>query len=442
MAIIKPFKGIRYNAKMVKFEDVVTEPFDMITPDMQQRYYDRSTYNLVRVILGKDTENPDQNTDKYKQARTCLNEWLYLNVLISDKRECFYFYRQDFNYHEQKKSRIGLIARVKLEEFSSKIIVPHEKTFPEFIDERLALLQETKMNTEQIFLLYEDPERQIAEASQKALSSAKCIFSFTDEYAIDHSLYMVHDSFWIDTISVLMEDKILIIADGHHRYATSLHYKNQQEQKEPEDDPACDYIMATMFRINDPGLVILPTYRLIKGLDTFNENDLISIWEKYFNVEIMQASLKPTQNEINTIDKILAEGHEKHIFACYCSEFNKFYLLKLKENSQWKKAMPSKSSPLWKNLDVAILHSLIFEYLSPLTTDGFSVQKNVRYIRNLYDGITKVINKKYQAIFLMNPPGISQVIDLAYKGELMPERSTDFYPKLKSGMVLYPLEEK
>lgn len=412
----------------------------MISSEMQDAYYKRSPYNIIRIILGKETEDLSLEIDKYKRAHRYLNEWLDHNVLITEKRECFYFYRQEFDFNGQKKSRTGLIAKVQLEEFSSKIILPHENTFPKLIEDRLKLLVETKANTEQIFLLYDDSERQIAEAVQKALSSARCIFAFTDKESIDHSLYMVNDSFWIDSISEFMKDKMFIIADGHHRYKTSLHYKQLKHNEEKKEDPPSDYIMASLFRLDDPGLVILPTHRLIKGLKSFSEVDIVSIWAKYFSIEEIPVSPKPALNEVQRIHKILSQENGNHIFACYCSAFNKFYLLRLKENSYWKRAMPSKSSSVWKNLDVAILHALILEQLSSLNKDNFPREENVCYVRNLNEGVNKVANNEYQLLFVLNPPDIHQISNLVNKGELMPERSTDFYPKLKSGIVMYSIE--
>ncbi len=436
MAILKPFRAIRYNQNKINIKEIITEPYDRITPKMQEDYYGRSPYNVVRIILGKDIEEGHPELNKYKRARFYIEEWLKENILILEEKESLYFYKQQFEFNREKRTRIGLIGIVKLEEFSSGVVLPHERTFPKPKEDRLNLLRATETNTEQIFLLYNDEEEKIKEAIDVALNKSECLFEIFDEDNIHHSLYILKDNEMIDKICNLMKEKVLIIADGHHRYETSLNYRKEKGDDNPEAPH--NYIMMTLFRLEDPGLVILPTYRLITGLQNFNENDFKKIVSRFFNISEIKASSFPKPEEIKNIQEILAKETEKHIFSFYASSFNKFLILRLREETDWESAMPSGYSKEWKKLDVAILHSLILENLNLFADGKFTAENNLSYIRNLAEGINKVIKGEYQGIFILNPTKLNQIKEVVEKGELMPEKSTDFFPKLKSGIIMYP----
>lgn len=441
MAEIQPFKGLRYNPDKIKLEEVITEPYDRITPAMQEDYYQKSPYNIVRIILGKDDDREHPEKDKYRRADILLKKWEKEGIFIREDKKALYFYEQEFKSVGEPRKRLGLIARVKLEDFASKKILPHEKTFPKYKEDRLRLLRATRTNTEQIFLLYSDDEKKAQQAISRALEKAETTVDVHDEEGVRHRLWVVQDEKDISRVQQAMADKILIIADGHHRYETSLNYRAEMAAKlglssgvEP-----WNYIMMTLFGLNDPGLVILPTYRLVNGLEKLNEEGLRSAFSDWFEISEVAWSGPVDRAGLARVREMVS-GSE-HTFALLVSGLKKFLVLRLKsEDMLDDEGDPAKSAE-WKRLDVAILHFLIIDRLNRFTARPFIQEECVSYIRNLEEGLRKVEAGEWQMIFLLKPCSLQQIRQVVEKGELMPHKSTDFFPKLKSGLVLNPLDE-
>ncbi|MGB2762840.1 MAG: DUF1015 domain-containing protein [Candidatus Aminicenantaceae bacterium] len=441
MAEIRPFKGLRYNNQKVQLGDVITEPYDRIPPPLQEEYYKKSPFNVVRIILGKDDDPEFPEKNKYKIARIYLDKWENEGIIIREDQNALYLYEQEFRIGNEKKKRMGLIARVKLEEFSSRKVLPHEKTFPKHKIDRLNLLKATNTNTGQIFLLYKDDNDTVTQAIKKSLVKAELGADVRDEDNFHHLLWVIKDKGDIQEIQEAMADKVLIIADGHHRYETSLNYRKEiaEEKKEVKSTEPFNYIMMTLFKLDDPGLVILPTYRLVKGLDKLSEKGFKKLFNIYFEI-----------SEINWPDisdlSVLEQAQERvlngtHTFAAYVSELKKFLIFRLKSEDILDREITEEHSKEWKCLDVAILHSFIIEKLKALSSKPFSLENNVSYIRKLDQGVKKVIDGEFQMIFLLKPVSLFQIRRVVENGELMPQKSTDFFPKLKSGLVMNPLDE-
>lgn len=441
MAELIPFKGIRYNTQKVRIGEVITEPYDRIPPQLQEKYYQKSPYNIVRIILGKEVDPEHSEKDKYKRANLYLDDWLQKGILLKDIQAGFYLYEQKFSLDGMPKKRIGLIARVRLEEFDSRKVLPHEKTFPKHKIDRLNLLRATHTNTEQIFLLYTDDNRRVSKILEAALKKAELGASAEDEDHFPHKLWVIEDKETIREIQSAMKDKVLVIADGHHRYETSLNYRREvlNNQKVLQKDDPVHYVMMTLFRIDDPGLVILPTYRLIRNLKKLSENRLKGILSSAFEISEIKWADSSDRTVLENIRKKVFE--EPHTFAAFLGQFKKFLLFRLKSKTNLDTAIQEERSREWKHLDVAILHSLIIDKLKALSTTPFSLENNVSYIRNLDEGIQKVKDGEFQMIFLLKPASLSQIRDVVENGELMPQKSTDFFPKLKSGLVMNPLED-
>lgn len=441
MAEIQPFRGIRYNSEKVRLEEVITEPYDRIPPPLQEEYYLRSPYNVVRIILGKDDDPEHPEKNKYRRAKIYLDEWEKKGILIREDQEALYLYEQEFQVKGESKKRMGLIGRVRLEEFSSRKVLPHEKTFPKHKIDRLNLLRETNTNTGQIFLLYKDDERKVSEALDKALERAVLGAEVKDEIDYVHRLWIIKEKEDIQKIQEAMADKVLIIADGHHRYETSLNYKNEllEQIREVKGDESFHYIMMTLFRIDDPGLVILPTYRLVKGLGKLSKEGLRELLSPYFEItEIEWPDVSDTSPLEEVQERINSESHN---LAAFIALFKTFFLFHLKSEDILDQEIKEEKSREWKRLDVAILHSLIIDKLEALSSGPFSLENNVSYIRDLDLGIEKVIDGEFQMIFLLKPTLLPKIREIVEKGEVMPQKSTDFFPKLKSGLVMNPLDE-
>lgn len=441
MAEIQPFQGLRYNTEKIKLEEVITEPYDRIHPSLQEEYYQRNPYNFVRVILGKedDPEHPEKN--KYQRAAIYLEEWGKEGILLREEKKALYLYEQEFEVYGEKKIRRGLVARVKLEEFSSKKVLPHEKTFPKHKIDRLNLLRATNTNTGQIFLLYQDDDLHVTQAIEEAFKQAEIGAEVLDEDNFRHRLWVIKDKEAIRRIQQAMRDKVLIIADGHHRYETSLNYRREKlaQLKDVKGDESFNYIMMTLFKIDDPGLVILPTYRLIKGLDKLRQESFKEILASDFDISEL-STLNPLEKQ--ALEEIQHQvNNNPYTYAAYISPLKKFYILRLKSEEILDKEIDEGKSKEWKRLDVAILHSLIIDKLQSLSSVSFSLENNVSYIRNLEQGLKKVIEGEFQIIFLLKSASLNQIREVVENGELMPHKSTDFFPKLKSGLVINSLDE-
>lgn len=440
MAEIQPFKGLRYNPQKVNLKEVITEPYDRIPPHLQEKYYRRNPYNVVRIILGKDQDPEHPEKDKYKRAKIYLDQWQQENILIREDQEALYLYEQEFEVEGEPKKRTGLIARVKLEQFSSRKVLPHEKTFPKHKQDRLNLLRATNTNTGQVFLLYKDDDLKVTQVVQQAKQKAEPGLVVRDEDNFVHKLWVVKDKQAIKDIQEVMKEKPLIIADGHHRYETSLNYQKEmiEKKKNVKGNEPFNYIMMTLFPLDDPGLVILPTYRLVKGLDQLTKDNLKSLFNPYF--EISELSWEETQDKKTLAEVEKKVNSEKHVFAAYVEDFKKFIIFKLKSENFLETEMEAGKSKQWKRLDVSILHSLIIDKLGALCSQPFSKEENVSYIRDLDQGIQKVKQKDFQMIFLLKPVTLKEISSVVENGELMPHKSTDFFPKLKSGLVMNPLD--
>lgn len=441
MADIHPFKGLRYNAQKVKLEEVITEPYDRIPPALQEEYYKRNPHNVVRIILGKDDDPEHPEEDKYKRANVYLEQWEKEGILVREDQEALYLYEQEYQVWNEQKKRIGLISRVGLEEFSSGKVLPHEKTFPKHKVDRLNLLKATNTNTGQIFLLYNDDDGSVSQTIKGALAKAELGADVRDEDNFHHVLWIIKDKDHIRRIQEAMADKVLIIADGHHRYETSLNFQKMKAEElgEVKGDESFNTIMMTLFRLDDPGLVILPTYRLVKDLDKLTAQSLEELLSPYFEISEIDWS--------DTSDSAVTEKVQEKVlggtrtFGAFIPQLHKALVFHLKSEDILDREISNERSKEWKYLDVAILHSLIIDKLEALSSEPFSLENNVSYIRNLKKGIEKVIEGEFQMIFLLKSVSLLQIREVVENGELMPQKSTDFFPKLKSGLVMNPLDE-
>jgi len=408
---------------------------------LQEEYYKRNPYNLVRIILGKDDDPEHPEKNKYKRAKIYLDEWQNEGILIKEDQKALYLYEQEFQLRGESKKRLGLVTRVKLEEFSSRKVLPHEKTFPKHKIDRLNLLRETNTNTGQIFLLYKDDDKKVFQAIENAMEKAELGAEVKDDDHFVHRLWIVKDKEDIQHIQEAMADKVLIIADGHHRYETSLNYQKEvlEGMGEVRGDEPFNYIMMTLFQLDDPGLVILPTYRLVKGLDKLSAEALSELLTPYFEISEIDWSDPLDKSTVEEVQERIRS--ESHSFAAFVFQLKKIFIFHLKSEDILDQEIKEERSKAWKQLDVAILHSLIIDKLETLASGPYSQEDNVSYIRNFNQGLEKVIKGEFQMIFLLNPVSLPQIRDVVENGELMPHKSTDFFPKLKSGLVMNPLDE-
>ncbi len=434
MAKIYPFRALRYDPARVNVADAVTQPYDKITPAMQERYYNLSPYNLVRIILGK--REPDSPSDNvYTRAASYLSQWRSEGVLKPEAEPSIYAYSQCFavpgsSSHEQFERR-GFIALGKVEDYSEAIVHRHEQTLSGPKTDRLNLLRATHAHFGQIFMLYEDTQ-QLVEAALFSGSAAPDV-DISDEYGVRHRLWRVSDAAIVCRVQEAMLNKKLIIADGHHRYETALNYRNERRAAAGGEIPDAPYerVMMTFVNMSATGLLVLPTHRVVFGLDSFNLSSFLGSVAPYFEAEKLGALSIP-----QAIEKLGDAGEKRTALLGVTDEG--VVLLKSKPGTA-DSLMPG-FSPRQRELDVVQLHKVILENVLGISEEAIRNQTNIRYIRDANEAAEEARNGHANVSFLMNPVRIDQVRDIAFAGEVLPQKSTDFYPKLLTGLTIYALE--
>ena len=426
---IKPFKGISYNSDLVNLVDVVTLPYDKISPQKRDLYAARSPYNMVHIIL----------PSSYGEAANLLQSWLKDGILQEDSAPAIYIYEQEYGYlHGANKVRRGFVALLELQPFAKNTIMPHEQTFFKIKEDRLKLLSACRMNLGQIFVLYSAPQRIIDKLVSERTNDSPSI-ELKDETGIIHRLWKVTDSQFIRSIQEDMKDKSLFIADGHHRYKAALAYK-EQEQKALGDGftgkEGFNYRMATFVNVDSPGLTILPTHRALKEVPDLKPEWLLGELKKYFLVETINV---PANEFLSSWLDSIANSESPHTLGLYLGD-DKCYTLKLKNEVSLEEILDVSRSPEWLYLDVNILHLLILKHIMDIDTHNASEEANVLYLRDAYEAIDWVRNKGARIAFILNPTKIEEVKKIVELGDVMPHKSTDFYPKLYTGLAMKRLD--
>jgi len=422
MPEIRPFKGIRYNTEKIKnFADVITQPYDQITDEMEKEYKKRSPYSFVNLILTHYADGHDRNKE-YENAKDCVEKWFRDGIFIQDKEDSIYPYFQEFNLEGKNYIRKGFVCRLRLEELGKGNILPHEKTLSKPKEDRLNLTKITKKDFEPVFLLYTDPNNVVMDMIEKKCKD-KPIVDVKDDRGVQHRLWKISDKDIIEKVAAALKDAILVIADGHHRYETAFNYLN--ELGEVGTEHPANFKMVTLVNIQDSGLVILPTHRLVMNLKDFKVDDFVKKAEEYFTVKKVDR-----QNLKSVLEK-----EKMYAFGFYTRKDS--YILKLKDLKIMERFLPDRSKE-YQSLDVAILHTILIENILGIKPE--KIEDYIRYQRGIEETFKRVDSGEFQFAFLMNPTKPEQVRDVATKKERMPQKSTDFYPKLISGLVFYDIK--
>ncbi|MBM3315104.1 DUF1015 domain-containing protein [candidate division WOR-3 bacterium] len=422
MADIRPFPGIRYNpAKAPNLDRVITQPYDKISPKMQAAYYEQDPLSFVRLILPKG-DSPYVDSD-----RTC-RDWLGSGTLVRDPRPAIYVLHEEFETGGRRLTRRGMVAAVRVDEFEKGAVLPHEFTLSRAKADRLNMLRATGRDYEQIFMLYSDPEGRVDSA---LAPSGPPDLQATDEYGVVHRMWAVTDPAKLAEVHRLMADKVLLIADGHHRYETALTYRQEKERAGAlPADAAVRFKTSAFVNIADPGLLILPTHRLLHSLPGLKVDDVLAKLKPYFAVTPVPAPGGSAELERNR------EGNACLLYAGKA----RCWLLRLNSPAAVVRFFPPERSADYRGLDVSVLHSVLIEGM--LGVNREDIEKHVRYERYWDEALKRVDSGENQLALLMNPTRADQVRTLAEKGERMPQKSTDFYPKLISGMVFMDVADE
>ena len=423
---IEPFAGLLYDVgRAGVMSNVVAPPYDLIDKARQDALYARSLYNVVRLELNRDP-------DRYASAARTLGEWLNASILTRAPRPAIYLYSQFFEIEGRLLRRDGFIVRVRLEEFSVGRILPHERTFPAAKEDRLELLTALNTNVSSVFGLYAGTHPALARITAE-LAANEPALEVTDDLGIRNQLRPIEDEAAIATIQQELESPRIFIADGHHRYETALEYRRRRRAAEGDPTGArpYDYTMMTLVACDDPGLVILPTYRVARRLDleTIASFDLRA--EPLFAVEEFSSP--------DAMRAALAKAGQGALAVALGGERVKLRLLRLKDPQAIADAMPGAPQAV-QRLDVSVLHALVLERIFEITPEQVKAGGLIEYTIDALGALGSVGPGSGSGAFLMNPPAIGDVEAVSDAGAVMPEKSTYFYPKLLTGLVLNPLD--
>ena len=440
MAEIIPFRALHYHpTRTPDLGAVVTQPYDKISPAMQTRYYSLSPYSLVRIIRGRTQPEDDAANNVYVRAAKDFQAWIKTGVLVSEPEAAIYAYHQEYEVPGQRgrrKERRGFIALLRLEDYAARVVHRHEETLSGPKADRLELLKATHAHFGQIFLLYSDPAGAIE--SLLAPSTTEPHWEqVTDEYGTRHTAWRVADPGTVADVAAAMRDKRLVIADGHHRYETALAYRNYcRETGRP--DARAEYVMATFIRMETDGLTILPTHRLVHSLPRFDWLQFATDARAAFDWEDVTLPAPAGEWTEAFLARLATAGQERPALGAYAGA-GKLALLRLRPDFDLEGVL-AELAPTLRRLDVVLLHRLVLERLLGIHPQAVRDEKNLSYFREASLACEEVDGGRGQVAFPLNPTPVAAVHDNALADCPMPQKSTDFYPKLLSGMTIYWLD--
>ncbi len=426
MAQIKAFKGLRFNTTTAgDIKSLCCPPYDIISEEQRLGFLKANENNIIRLELPKEGENP------YTTAAQVLKFWEDKGILIREEKPALYVYEEEFTAYGKRNSIKGLICRLKVEEFEKGVVLPHEFTLSKAKEDRLNLMKATNCNFSQIYGLYMDEEH-TSLSTIDSLSAGRADMQFTDDDNIIHRMWIVTDEKAIEKLTSDFSDRKIYIADGHHRYETALNYRNYcRENGISKEGDAQDYQMIFLCDMGHPGLVVFPTHRLVRDLESFDKATVLQKCEEYFDVEHFESA--------DDMEQILADkdAEGKKAFGFYTGG-GEWYLLTLKDIAVMDKLLPDLSTAS-RQLDVTVLHTLILEQIFGIDKENMAAQINLTYTKFFEEALSSVDDGSAQCSFVLNPTKVTEIRDVASAGEKMPQKSTYFYPKMITGMVMNKL---
>lgn len=430
MARIIPFRGYRYDRGTVGgITDVVAPPYDRVYPDVQEACYARSPHNIVRIIKGKGEPGDDGTRNVYTRAAAYLRRWIDEGVLVRDAEPALYAYHQTYSFGGEALTRKGIVALGKLE---PEKVHAHEQTLKGPKEDRLRLMRATEANFGHIFMLYSDPARIADAATSGAIDGAEPTVETSDADGNEHRMWSITDGDVIEAVQRALADNELYIADGHHRYETAVNYMHECEAKgwRPAAPESFDVRMMTLFNIDEPGMSIRPIHRLVHGVPNHDSEAFLARASEHFVID--------RHPSLEAMARAVASGRAPHMFGCVTGGV--FATLRVREGMRPVDLVPGEQSDDYKRLDVSILHASILDDLLGIDAQALEEQTRVTYTVDAEKGVNAIESGSEQLFFYMNPTSADEVVRVADHGEKMPQKSTDFYPKLLTGLVMSTME--
>lgn len=432
MAHIVPFKGLRYNSeKIASVASVVTPPYDIIDDAAQARYYAEHPANVIRLELGLIFPQDTSSNNRYTRAQQYLEKWLEDEILAADSKPTLYLYEQEFIVKGTKMIRTGMVCGLKVEPYETGTVLPHEETLSKPKADRLALMRATRSNFSSIFGLYSDPQNEVINLLRKQTEGRLPDIDMVDEAGETHRIWIIQDEAALAEVIKLFQEKQIFIADGHHRYETALEYAREMREQGYTN---LDFVLTTLVNLYDEGLVVLPTHRVVGNITNLNMAELQRKLSQLFEVETfgtladITALMKQLESQVGT----------EHVFGMVAGD--NLYQLRLKDSSAAAKLLPSDRSSAWKELDVAILDNLILDRMLGIGEAERRNQDHLAYSRSEEWVLDQVRSKQYQLGFLINATRVQEIVDVAQARDKMPQKSTYFYPKLITGLIINKLD--
>lgn len=434
MVKIFPFRGVTYNKKKLKkFSSVVSPPYDVISPEQQNDLYRASEFNFIRLILGKEYTGDNEYNNRYVRAAAFLNGWLRHKILVKDDKPAIYVYEQRFKAEGIKYVRLGFFSLLRLEEMGRGKVFPHEETYPKAKLDRLQLMRSTNANLDAIFAFYSDKKDKITKVL-KQFARKKPLLEAKDQDGVVHRLWRIDRKPALAKIMQEMKDKAAFIADGHHRYEAAIRFKNEMKEKNAKftDDDDYNHVMTYFTPLENKGLVVLPIHRTVTNLSYFDPLRFEQDLALYFDVTPYPAKKRTSDKVRAKLIKDMRKLRDRHAFGLYLGGY-KYYLITLRDEKDVEEMVAEEKPKAWKKLDVTILHYVLFDRLLNIANE---TEDKVIYSKDPSEAIKLVDEKGAQLSVLLNPTRIEEIVSIASELEKMPHKSTYFYPKLLSGLVL------
>lgn len=432
MADIRPFPGIRYAPDLrAHLASLVTPPYDVISSAAQASYYERHPANIIRLELGRDEAQDDALNNRYTRAAATLADWRMQGIMRQEAQPALYLYRQGFRSGANDYWRTSLLARVRLEPWEAGVVLPHEHTLAKPKSDRLNLLRACAANLSPIMSLYEDADG-LMQRLLEPLMKQPAQDAFTDDAGENHTLLPITDADHIAQVQHFFAQRQLFIADGHHRYETALAYREElrEMRKELHPDDAANFVLMALIAFEDPGLVILPTHRVVKDLPADRISGFLERLSRYFTIERVLENIEPEE----ALAKLPASG--AGIFILVMGDG----VLRVQAQPEvLQKMADTGRSAAWQKLDVALVQTLALEQTLGLDAEAVTGGNFLSYTRDVAAAAQAVRSGEAQLAVLMRPTPVEQLRDVALAGDRMPQKSTYFYPKLISGLVINPL---
>ncbi len=450
MAEVRPFRGIRFDPRRVNASTVVCPPFDVISPTEQQAYHDRDPHNVIRLELGLGNSDPDAPDNWYARAASTLQAWLRDGVLIQDATPSVYLYEHRFVRRGQQRARRGVLVAGRLHDWAEGIVLPHEDIRKGPIQSRLALLRSAQTNVSPLWLVYDDRGSQVASALKSSWRAEPANVATTGEET--HALRVLSDPAALRALTAAFAERKLYVADGHHRYHTAQLFRDEQRRRAAEEgqpanpDAGYEFALMMLVALDDPGMVLLPTHRLVRGLD----RPLGEVRDQLARHFTLAPLTLPADDAGagSAVERALADaGRVGHAFALV--ERDGSWLLRPRADVDWRVLLPADRSAAWRGLDVVVLDTLAIREVCGIRAEteaahadatSHGVADRLTYVSDVADAVRAVRSGEADQGYFLNATRIDQVSAVADAGDRMPPKSTYFAPKPMTGMVMHRLD--